>query len=157
MSAVGVPAAQAATRLPNGQWPKGVSGNVTGDGGGRPKGLMAYAREKTSDGRELVDFAYRVLNGEPMPVVIRRVLPTGETVEETYDMTPKLEHRLTALDWLADRGFGKPVQKMEGEIRVPLTIVHRTPPHDPLAARDDEERVLDVAPAPRRALRGPRA
>ena len=149
---MGVPADQEATRLPNGRWPAGVSGNK-GGGLGPQKGFMTYARERTQDGKLLVDFAIRVLNGEPMPVVIRRVLPTGETVEEKYDMTPKLEHRLTALDWLADRAFGKPVQKMEGEVRAAIAILHRTAPHDPLAVKDDEERVLDVTPAPR-ALKG---
>ena len=139
----------AANQNARGQFVQGNRANP----GGRPKGRMQYARERTQDGRELVDFAYRVLTGEPIPVVIRRVLPTGETVEEKYDMTPKLEHRLTALDWLADRAFGKPVQKMEGEVRAAIAILHRTAPHDPLAVKDDEERVLDVTPAPR-ALKG---
>mgnify|MGYP001595558218 CR=1 FL=1 len=110
---VAAPAKAAPNRNAKGQFGAGNNANP----GGRPLGLMQYARAQTQDGRELVDFAVRVLRGEPMPVVIRKVLPTGEVVEEKHDMTPKLEHRLTALDWLADRAFGKPVQKMEGEVR----------------------------------------
>lgn len=40
-------------------WKPGQSGNP----GGRPKGLAAYIREHTLDGRDLADFLIRVLAG----------------------------------------------------------------------------------------------
>jgi hypothetical protein len=49
------------------------------------------------------------------------------------------------MDFLTDRACGKPAQKMEGEVRMPISIVHRTPRHDPLASRPDEERVRDLS------------
>ena len=69
--------------------PKGVSGNP----GGRPKGLASEIRERTKDGEELVGFMLRVFRGE---------LPEA-----------KLRDRLDAATWLSDRAFGKPVQAME--------------------------------------------
>jgi hypothetical protein len=114
---------------------------------------MSYARDKTQDGRELIDFAYRVFKGEPMDMVIHK--PDGTEIK--YQGTPSLDHRIEMLIYLSDRGFGKPVQKLEGEIRAPLSIVHRLPDHDPLAPRaprPDEERVLDVTALPVRALKG---
>jgi hypothetical protein len=67
----------------------GTSGNPAG----RPKGFAGLIREQTGDGAKLVTFALRVLDGE---------IP-GTTIQ----------HRLEALQWLADRGWGKPVQSME--------------------------------------------
>jgi hypothetical protein len=109
---------------------------------------MQYAREKTRDGHELVDFAYSVFKGEPQPMVIRKTLPDGTIAETKFDATPSLEQRFEAMTFLADRAFGKPAQKLEGEIRAPLSIIHRTPPHDPLAPKPDEERALPLAPKP---------
>lgn len=65
-----------------GRFPPGVSGNP----GGRPKGLRSMIREQTGDGAELVAFALAVLRGK------RRAM---------------MKQRLEALYWLADRGFGK--------------------------------------------------
>jgi hypothetical protein len=48
---------------------------------------------------------------------------------------------MEAITWLADRAFGKPTQKLEGEIRAPLSIIHRTPDYERLAKKPDEERV----------------
>jgi hypothetical protein len=112
---------------------------------------MAYAREKTQDGRELVDFAYDVFKGKPVTVTVRT--PAGAIEAEVL---PTIEQRFDAMEFLADRAFGKAAQKMEGEVRMPISIVHRTPPHDPLAPKPDEERALDVEATlvpPRRALK----
>jgi hypothetical protein len=63
---------------------KGVSGNP----GGRPKGLVRKIREETRDGEEMVEYMLRVARDE------------GETTKA----------RSEAYTWLADRGFGKPTQ-----------------------------------------------
>ena len=89
-------------------------------------------------------------------MVIRKTLTDGTIAETKFDATPSLEQRFDAMEFLADRAFGKPAQKLEGEIRAPLSIIHRTPPHDPLAPKPDEERILDVAATlvpPRPALK----
>lgn len=71
---------------------KGQSGNP----GGRPKGFGNYIREKTQDGKEIVDFFLSVFRGE-----------------EIAHKKPKLPDRVNAGTWLADRGFGKPAQTVE--------------------------------------------
>jgi hypothetical protein len=63
---------------------KGVSGNP----GGRPKGLVRKIREETRDGEEMVEFMLRVARDD------------SETTKA----------RSEAYTWLADRGFGKPTQ-----------------------------------------------
>lgn len=69
---------------------KGVSGNP----GGRPKGLASYVREQTLDGEELVDFHLRVRKGEE---VNGRRFTTDQMME--------------AARWLGDRGWGKAIQQ----------------------------------------------
>jgi hypothetical protein len=63
-------------------FPRGVSGNP----GGRPKGLARYVRELVGDdGRRIADFMLGVLDDE----------------------SERTETRLKAAEWLAERGFGK--------------------------------------------------
>lgn len=75
----------------------GQSGNPQG----RAKGFGALIREQTKDGAELVAFALALLRG-------------GDV---------KLEQRFEAAQWLADRGWGRPVQatEMTGEIKINLS------------------------------------
>ena len=75
-----------------------------GNGGGRPKGLAAMVQAETRDGAELVAFMLRVLR----------------------DAGQKPELRMQAVLWLADRGFGKAVQVLEGTMThdVDATVVH---------------------------------
>jgi hypothetical protein len=63
---------------------KGVSGNP----GGRPKGLVRKIREETRDGDEMVEYMLRVARDETEPS----------------------KARIDAYTWLADRGFGKPTK-----------------------------------------------
>jgi Family of unknown function (DUF5681) len=78
-------AAQNSTRTAPGRpFPKGVSGNP----GGRPKGLVRRIREETSDGEELVDYMLAVFRDE----------------------NGSRRDRIAAATWLSDRGFGKPTQ-----------------------------------------------
>jgi hypothetical protein len=80
-------AAKANPRTPPSHATGPLSG-VSGNPGGRPKGLVRRIREETRDGEELVDFMLRVLRSE------------GESTRT----------RVEAASWLADRGFGRPQQ-----------------------------------------------
>ena len=64
---------------------------VTGNPGGRPRGLSAYVREQTSDGQALVDKVLYMLEH-----------PKGKGIQ-----AQRLQ--LECIQWLADRGFGKAV------------------------------------------------
>ena len=76
----------------------GKSGNPTG----RPKGFAAFIREQTNDGEELAKFAIDILRGKK---------------------GAKLPDQLSAMTWLADRGWGKPLQstEMTGEVKISLS------------------------------------
>jgi hypothetical protein len=63
-------------------FPKGVSGNP----GGKPKGLASRIREETANGAEMVAFVLDVFR----------------------DDTESTKMRLEAATWLADRAFGRP-------------------------------------------------
>ena len=80
------------TRLVGRPFRKGVSGNP----GGRPKGLAAYVRDNTLEGEELADFYLAIFRGEKID-----------------GKKPGLRHRMEAGTWLSDRGFGKAVQQSE--------------------------------------------
>lgn len=71
------------------------------------RSLAAYARKATDNGRELVDFMVDVMRGHPLPV---RATRAGRT---RYPQIPKVEHRMGAAMWLADRGWGKAKELIE--------------------------------------------
>lgn len=85
----------------NPAWLPGVSGNP----GGRPKGLAELVKAETRDGAELIEFYLRVFRGKRQP----------------------LRYRFEAAAWLADRGFGKALQQMEltGPDAGPMEVVFR--------------------------------
>ena len=70
-----------------GRFAKGVTGNP----GGRPRGLAAYVRSLTDDGEALVDKVLYILEH-----------PKGKGIQ-----AQRLQ--LEWIQWLADRGFGKAV------------------------------------------------
>lgn len=73
-----------------------VKGNT--EGNGRPKGIAGLAEQiklATNDGSTLVKFYMSVFQG-------------GERA--------RLEHRMEAAKWLAERGWGKAVQQIEANI-----------------------------------------
>lgn len=72
-----------------GRFKPGTSGNPSG----RPKGIMAYTRELTQDGKTLIDFWIDILNGK-----------------EVHGFKPDLDDMKDAARELANRGFGKAVQ-----------------------------------------------
>ena len=75
---------------------KGVSGNP----GGRPRGLASYVRETTNNGQETVDLMTSIMRGETIDGV-----------------RPRIRDRMHAVSWLTDRGFGKPSMQIEATSR----------------------------------------
>jgi hypothetical protein len=69
-------------------WQPGQSGNPSGR---HDRGLVAYIKDQTLNGTELVDFVLSVLR----------------------DRNASTRHRLQAAEWLADRGFGRPALSVE--------------------------------------------
>ena len=80
------------TRVVGRPFPKGVSGNP----GGRPRGLATYVRENTNGGDEIVQLMVSVMRGDVI----------GGQV-------PRIRDRMDAATWLADRAFGKDVAQVE--------------------------------------------
>ena len=75
-----------------GRFAKGVTGNP----GGRPRGLASYIREQTLNGEELANFVLMVFKGKMIDC-----------------KKPSTAMRMEAATWLSDRGFGRPVQGVE--------------------------------------------
>ena len=101
----------------------GMSGNP----GGRPKGLARYVRELVGDdGRRVADFMVSVLEDEREPTLTR----------------------MEAARWLADRGFGRshvPVEVKQPEQEE--TIIIESPIFSMVAAaKEAQERELEAAP-----------
>jgi hypothetical protein len=69
--------------------------------------LAAYARKRTQNGKELVNFMLGVMRGQPLPVRATR------NHRARYPQTPKVEHRMVAAQWLADRGWGRAKEIIE--------------------------------------------
>ncbi|MEE9122892.1 MAG: hypothetical protein V3U14_00160 [candidate division NC10 bacterium] len=84
------------TKTPGGVTGKGFLPGRSGNPGGRPKGLAERVRRATHDGKTIVDFMVAVAQGEKID-----------------GRKPRLCDRMEAHKWLADRGWGKPVQAME--------------------------------------------
>ena len=75
---------------------KGMSGNP----GGRPRGLANYVRESTGNGQEMVDLMVQIMRGEAI-----------------NGLKPKIADMMAASSWLADRGFGRVVAQFESTTR----------------------------------------
>jgi hypothetical protein len=81
-------------RLAPWRWVPGQSGNPKG-APSRVNTLASRAREATRNGEELIEFMVNVMRGEPM------------SRKGRVPQLPRPEMRLTAAEWLADRGWGK--------------------------------------------------
>lgn len=84
------------TKKPGGVTGKGFLPGRSGNPGGRPKGLAEQVRQATHDGKTILDFMTAVAQGAKID-----------------GRKPRLCDRMEANKWLADRGWGKPVQSME--------------------------------------------
>jgi hypothetical protein len=68
--------------------------------------LVTLVRESARDGRTLVDFLVEVAEGKPV-----------------LGRKPTLADRMRAIELLLDRGWGKAIQHLEGDLGVPQVIV----------------------------------
>lgn len=112
------------------RWKPGVSPNPSGKGKGFAA-LCKAIRAETGQGKELMDFALRVFRGEP---------------DEKSGKIPAHDDRWKALEWLADRAFGKAVTPID------LSVVDEVQDADdfdpasiPRAARDELDRAYAKA------------
>lgn len=90
-----------------GHWKEGQSGNPDG----RPIGLVAYIRQVTGDGQELVDHAVDCVRG--WVTVKWEDEHTGEMKERRMPADPRYQAEARA--WLAERGYGKAPQLIQVE------------------------------------------
>ena len=124
---------QQAIRTAGGRFAPGVSANPAG----RPKGLASAVRERTKDGKLLLDFMLDMLQGKPidMETVIPATVPGEPPQTLKFQRTPEARDRLAAAFWLGDRGWGKPLQQVDVGAAKPFIVEHRLwgPGRDPLA------------------------
>lgn len=73
-------------------------------GGQRSQSLAQYIRHSTADGSDLVDLVVGIFNGK-------------KGGKKNALITVDMKLRLEAATWLADRGWGKPIQAQEISIR----------------------------------------
>jgi hypothetical protein len=89
---------------PGGVTGRGFKPGQSGNPSGKPKGLSAAVHAKCGkDGHKLIEAAYLLAMGEPADV--RKFF--GESVKRDGKV------RLAAIQFLADRGYGKAVETVE--------------------------------------------
>ncbi|MEO5802567.1 MAG: hypothetical protein ABIR24_03490 [Verrucomicrobiota bacterium] len=94
------------SKTDGGKFPKGKSANP----GGRPKGIANLVRQKTKDGGELVVIMLQIAHGK---LIIQDTYRDKEGREHSVKRAPSHKDRMAAIEWLADRGFGKSTSTLE--------------------------------------------
>lgn len=87
-------------------WQKGQSGNPSG----RAKGLTSIVKEMTDDGKELCRIMWEIAQGT---LYVTDTYHDGDGKPRTIDREPSHKDRIAAVEWLADRGFGKVSQSVD--------------------------------------------
>lgn len=84
----------------------------------RGRGLAALIKERTKEGLVLVERAFEIMDGKPICV----------TEDNPEGIRPTVKDVTWAIEWLGERGFGKPTQPLEhsGAEGEPLQIVVNT-------------------------------
>lgn len=91
--------------------PKSLANLIPGaNPGGRPKGLETLVRAITNDGKEIVETMHQIATGK-LKIERKSVDESGKV--STAKVTPSHKDRVAALEWLADRGFGKSKDTLE--------------------------------------------
>jgi hypothetical protein len=117
-------------------WRPGQSGNPSGLARGLTMQLPTLIRRTSGKGRELVAFYFAVLRGE--------VIPIPDLPREKW-RRPKLEHRMAAAAWLADRGWGKAKEIIELLDERPEVNRRALVAHLSVEDRATLERLIDLA------------
>lgn len=94
-------------------------------GPGRPKGIVEAIRELTDDGVELVQKVWRIVDS---PIA-------------------KISDQMAAIEWLADRGYGKAPQHIVVTPTSPIDGVDLNLPPEQLDALRNGLRLIDVPPS----------
>ena len=112
----------------------------SGNPNGRPKGIAHLVQARTKDGKELVETMVKIAQGEKF---LTSVATLAGLVEQAR--IPNLRERMEAIAWLADRGWGKPVEEITVQPGQAFVVQHRiyAPGRDPLA---DGEQTLPALP-----------
>jgi hypothetical protein len=100
-----------------GRYIKGHAPSGNGKGG-RPTGLAERCRAAVADGDDLVQFYVDVFRG-----LIDAEIPREDGTIDQIKIPAKLEQRMEAAAWLADRGWGRAVQQIEANIN-PIAKVY---------------------------------
>lgn len=88
--------------------PHWVKGGPSPNPTGRPKGLAALVRE-IEDFDDLVRTVVRIRQGKPIHV--------GTADQARPALIPTLRDVEWACDWLADRGYGRPTQQVQMDVK----------------------------------------
>jgi hypothetical protein len=99
-----------------------VKGHTPSCNGGRPFGLAVRCRAAVADGADLVQFYLQVFRG-----LVDSPMPQEDGTIDYVKAPVKLELRMEAASWLADRGWGKAKQSDEltvkGDNDAPLKVI----------------------------------